>query len=270
VTAIATQWHDLPAAVRHAIEQHTGPVHHAEPHGEGLSTSLRLILHTPHGPVFAKGTGPQDDEARNWRLDTGAALTPHVQAIAPQLHWHIKHSGWNIAGYAYIPGRPWADQHPGSPDIPKMTATLAQLAAIPAPPQLDTTAADCWAHYADDPAPLHGNALIHRDLNPANFIITTERAWLVDWGWAVRGPAWLTPALLTLTLMEAGWDPATAENTAAALPAWHTATPRDLAAFATANARMWDHALTASPGWPRDFRAHIARQWADHRAALTP
>jgi thiamine kinase-like enzyme len=48
-------------------------------------------------------------------------------------------------------------------------------------------------------AALLAGSLVHRDLNPTNFIITPGRAWLADWGWAVRGPAWLTPALLVLT-----------------------------------------------------------------------
>ena len=42
-------WADLPAAVREGIEQHAGRVTGAEAHGEGVSTSVRLILRTQGG-----------------------------------------------------------------------------------------------------------------------------------------------------------------------------------------------------------------------------
>jgi hypothetical protein len=263
-----TQWDELPASVRSAIEEHTGPVKETEPGGEGLSTSLRLILRTGHGDVFAKGTGPRDDRSRTWRLNLGAALSPYVTAIAPPLLWQAIQDGWNITGYTYLPGRPWANQKPGSPDLPKMLAVLRELAALPAPEMLTVTAADCWGRHASDPAALAGNALAHRDPNPTNFVVTADRAWLVDWGWAVRGPAWLTPAMLVLSLMESGWEPGTAEQAITGLPAWDTAPPGAVREFASANARMWDEAA-AAPGWPRDFRASIARQWASHRATTT-
>jgi hypothetical protein len=28
---------------------------------------------------------------------------------------------------------------------------------------------------------------------------------------------------------------------------------------------MWDEVLADNPGWPRDWRAGIARAWAEHR-----
>lgn len=267
VTTGSVQWHELPAGVRAAIEEQAGPVSGSQPGGEGLSSSLRLILRTADGSVFAKGCGPGDGESRAWRLDLGARLAPHVGRIAPPLMWRVTEQGWDVLGFEYLPGRPWADQEPGSPDIPKMTAVLRELEVIPAPSVLTVTAADCWGRYADDPAVLDGDALAHRDPNPTNFVVDGDRAWLVDWGWAVRGPAWLTAAQLVLSLMEAGWEPAAAEDAVAVLPAWRAAPPRALAAFATANARMWDEAVAAAPGWPRDFRSGIARRWADWREA---
>jgi hypothetical protein len=268
VTDGTVQWDRLPAGVRGAIEQHTGPVRGTAPGGEGLSTSLRLILHTARGSVFAKGTGPGDDDSRVWRLETGAALSPYVAAIAPPLLWQVKQDGWNILGFGYLPGRPWADQKPGSPDIPKITAVLRELAAIPAPQILTVTAADCWGRYASDPSALAGDALVHRDPNPTNFVVDDDRAWMVDWGWAVRGPAWLTAAMLVLSLMESGWEADTAEQAAAPVPGWGTAPPRAVGVFAEANVRMWDEAVAAAPGWPRDFRADCARRWAGHRATV--
>jgi hypothetical protein len=242
-------------------------VEKTEPGGEGLSTSLRLILYTARGKVFTKGTGPHDDDSRVWRLETGAALSPYVATIAPPLRWQVKRGGWNIVGFEYLPGRPWANQKPGSPDLPKMIAVPCELAAIPAPEILTVTAADCWGRYASNPGALVGDALVHRDPNPTNFVVTDDRAWLVDWGWAVRGPVWLTAAMLVLSLMEAGWEADAAEQTVAPVPGWETAPPQAVSVFADANVRMWDEAVAAAPGWPRDFRADIARKWATYRRA---
>jgi hypothetical protein len=267
VTAGTVRWDGLPAGVRQAIEQHTGPVQATDPAGEGLSTSLRLVLRTSRGSVFVKGTGPHDDDSRAWRLATGAMLSPYVEAIAPPLLWRVRKAGWDILGFTHLAGRPWADQKPGSPDIPKITTTLTTLAAIPAPPCLTATAADCWGRYASDPGTLAGDALVHRDPNPTNFVVDDDRAWLVDWGWAVRGPAWLTAAALVLSLMEAGWQARAAERAVAPVPGWVTAPPPAVSVFADANARMWDEAVAATPGWPLDFRAGIARQWVTHRSA---
>ena len=268
MTAVTVPWHELPARLRAAIEAHAGPVTRSEPGGDGLSSSVRLILHTARGRVFAKGCGPDDGESRAWRLDLSARLSPHVARISPALLWRVAEDGWDVLGFEYLPGRPWADQKPGSPDIPKMLTILRELEGLPAPPTLEVTAADCWGRYADDPALLDGDALVHRDPNPTNFVVSADRAWLVDWGWAVRGPAWLTAAQLVLSMMESGWEPGAAEDALSALRAWCAAPARAVAAFATANVRMWDAAVTASPGWPHDFRAGVARAWAAHRAHL--
>jgi hypothetical protein len=257
----------LPAGVRSAIEERTGPVTVAEPGGEGLNSSLRLVLTTASGRVFAKGCSPDDGESRAWQLDMGAKLSPYVVKIAPALLWRVAEAGWDVVGFEYLPGRPWADHKPGSPDIPKIIAVLRELEAIPVPDLLDVTAINCWGRYTDDLAALRGDALVHRDMNPTNFVVSEDQAWLVDWGWAVRGPAWLTAAQLVLSLMEAGWEPDAAEKAVSDLPGWHAASSRALAVFATANARMWDEAVAAAPGWPRDFRAGIAHQWADWRTA---
>jgi hypothetical protein len=218
--------------------------------------------------VFAKGTGPGSDVHQAWKLDLAARMSPYVTAVSPPLLWRVRADGWDILGYPALPGRPWADQAPGSPDLDKMLAILRKLEAIPAPPEIELTAADCWGRYVTDLSALSGNHLGHRDLNPCNFVVSDERAWLVDWGWAVRGPAWLTAAHLVITLMEAEWEPGAAEQAAAALPAWRAANPRHVDVFAQATVAMWDESLANNPGWPRDWRAGIARQWAGYRAKL--
>jgi hypothetical protein len=110
--------------------------------------------------------------------------------------------------------------------------------------------------------------LVHQDMNPCNFVVSDDRAWLVDWGWAVRGPAWLTAAELVLSLLESGWETGAAEEAVSVLPAWQAADPRHVDVFARANVAVWDEVLAESPGWgPRDWRAAKARVWADYRSA---
>jgi hypothetical protein len=67
--------------------------------------------------------------------------------------------------------------------------------------------------------------LVRTGPNPANFIIDGDRAWLVDWGWAMSGPARNTAARLVLFLMEARWKPAGAGHALTAIPAWAKAPP---------------------------------------------
>ena len=195
------RWAALPAGVRAAVEGCAGPVLDDVPWGEGLGSSLRLSLRTASGEVFVKGAGPDDPVRRHRKLDAGAALTPYVGRIAPRLLWQVREGGWNIAGYERLPGRPWASYDRDSPDIAGMVGVLRELAAIPAPDVLTDTARDQWGRYAADPAVLDGDDLQHGDPNPANFVVDGARTWLVDWGWAVRGPGWLTAALLVLYLL---------------------------------------------------------------------
>jgi hypothetical protein len=259
-------WHELPAGVREAIEEHTGKVTGATASGEGMSTMVRLALHTASGDVFVKGTGPDSAHHQRERINLGAALAPYVTAISPPLLWHVHADGWNITGWPALPGRPWADQHPGSPDIPKMTGILAELATIPAPSLLTRTARDEWDRYTDDPEALNGDSLCHRDPNPTNFIIDGPRAWLVDWGWGCRGPAWLTSANLALSLIEAGWTASDARSALTSIPAWRDAPPDAVRTHADANLRMWDDAVRRAPTKARKFRRDAARTWADCHA----
>jgi hypothetical protein len=266
-------WDALPPALHAAIESRTGAIKGTSPAGEGLSTSVRLILHSESGDVFVKGTGPDSTDHQRKRLALGAALAPYVTAISPPLLFEAEADGWNVTGWPVLPGRPWADQKPDSPDIPKMAGLLRTLAEIPAPHVLTRTARDEWEPYTDDPGVFDGDRLCHRDPNPTNFVVDGDRAWMVDWGWATRGPAWMTAGLLGLSMMEAGWEPGEAEQALADVPAWRDAPPDAVNTLASANARMWDAAVEQAPTKVRKFRRDIARKWAAHReqtGALLP
>lgn len=258
-------WGELPGVLRDAVESRTGPVLGASAGGEGLSTSVRLVLRTAGGEVFVKGTGPGSTDHHRGRLALGADLAPYVAAVSPPLLWRVRAGGWDVTGWPVLPGRPWADQKPGSGDISKMTGLLAELAAIPAPDVLTGTARDQWGGYADDPGLLDGEALVHRDPNPTNFVVDGDRAWMVDFGWAVRGPAWMTSACLAVSMMEAGWSAADADGALRAVPAWRDADPRAVAEFSRAVLREWGQVMERGPVhevWR--FRAGVAQEWADY------
>lgn len=267
------RWDDIPRPVRDAIEEHTGPVRSSIPGGEGLSTSVRLLLDTQSGGVFVKGCGPLPDdpqlrriaEHQRRRLALGAELASFVTPISPPLLWEIRTGEWHVTGWPILPGRPMADLAPGSPDIPHVTGVLSTLSAIPAPDMLTATVQDEWGRWADHPGLLGGDMLVHSDQTPSNYVVSDDRAWLVDWGWSLRGPAWVTPALLVLALMEAGWEPADAETALEDVPGWREAPHRAVAEFARAEARQWAKASEAAPTNIRLARAAITRKWAAHR-----
>ncbi|MGH3280330.1 MAG: hypothetical protein ACRDNW_14500 [Trebonia sp.] len=266
----SAEWDSLPASLRTAIQARTGKVEGASPTGEGLSTSVRLILRTESGDVFIKGTGPDSTDHQRRRLALGAELAPHVTAVSPPLLWRVVQTdGWDITGWPALPGRPWADQKPGSEDIPKMTRLLTELSQIPAPGTLTDTARERLEHYSDDPSAFDGDAIVHRDPNPTNFVVDGDRAWMVDFGWAVRGPAWMTSANLIVSMMEAGWTAADADDALKAVPAWAGAPRHAVDEHARATVREWDHVTERGPVhevW--QFRTSVARAWAEYRAAI--
>jgi hypothetical protein len=126
-------WDALPPAVRAAIESRAGAVKETSPAGEGLSTSVRLILHSESGDVFVKGVGPGSTDHQRRRLALGADVAPYVEAVSPPLLWRVEADDWYITGWPALPGRPWADQKPDSRDIPKMARLLTELSAISCP-----------------------------------------------------------------------------------------------------------------------------------------
>jgi hypothetical protein len=266
----SADWDSLPPALRTAIQSRAGTITGTSPAGEGLSTSVRLILHTQTGDLFIKGTGPDSMDYQRDRLALSANLAPHLTAVSPPLLWRVQADGWDITGWPALPGRPWADLKPGSGDIQMITGLLTELSEIPAPDILTATTREHWAQYTDNPGALDGNAIVHRDPNPTNFVVDRHRAWMVDFGWAVRGPAWMTSANLIVSLMEAGWKPADADNALKAVPAWDSAPRHAVDEHARATVREWQHAMERGHThkmW--QLRASVSRTWASYRQNAT-
>lgn len=264
----SVEWEELPAGLRTEIESRTGPVLDASAAGEGLSTSFRLILHTAREDVFVKGTGPDSTKYQRRRLATGADLARRVAVVSPPLLWFTSWDSWLVTGWPALPGRPWADQKPDSADIPKMVRLLDKLASVPAPDLLRRTAREQWEGYADNPDLLDGDFIVHRDPNPTNFVVDGDRAWMVDFGWSVRGPAWMTAANLAVSMMEAGWEAPDADRALWGVRAWHQAPSAAVAEYSQAVVREWQHVMASGPVhevW--ELRAAAARTWADYWTA---
>lgn len=264
--ANSVSWGELPAAVRGAVQRHTGPVAGTSPGGKGMSTQVRLTLHTADGDVFIKGTGPDASGLTRDRLTLGAALAQHVTPLGPPLLWQAQADGWDITGWPALPGRP-ADLAPGSPDIPKATTLLADLGTLQAPDDVPIRSVrEDWGYFSDNPAHLDGTNLVHTDPHGGNFIVHDDRAWLLDWGWAMRGPAWISSARFILFLMEAGWKPADAEQAVARVPAWAEAPPTVITSEAASGVRSWERAVRRQPDNEGLRRwLGLAREWASHR-----
>jgi hypothetical protein len=266
-------WPGLPAELRRAIENHTGPVLDARPVTTGFGAELLAVLRTAGGEVFVKGM--RSGDPRMWAHEAEAVVVPRVPALAPRLLWRVESAAWDVLGFEYVPGRA-ADFSPGSPDLAAAAGALGLLAAVRAPAGLGTRAEDRWRRWLDqgaDAGVLGGDRLIHCDLNPFNFLIGEGEGEgegdvrLVDWGWSVRGAAWLTPCVWALSLMVEGHSPASAEDWARRLPAWDTAPAGAVTMFAAGICRQWEDAAREAPDAGRRHMAAVARRWVRHRYA---
>ncbi len=260
-------WCDLPTAARAAVHEHTGPFLTAADVSTGANSGVAVKAYTSTGPVFIKGI-PADHRQVKTQLRE-AAVNPFLPASAPELLWHTQGGGWDLLGFEMIEGF-IADFSPGSPDLPLVVTALAELADTPCPDIPLLNLPDRYAPYTDAPKLFAGNALLHTDMAPHNILIDTI-AHLIDWAWPTRGPAWTDPAVWAVRLIDGGHTPEQADHWAAQLPAFKTAPPRALVAFAEANARQWEEVQTQEPRsvW-KSRMAAAAAAWRDYQHGVSP
>ncbi|MGH3805870.1 MAG: aminoglycoside phosphotransferase [Pseudonocardiaceae bacterium] len=146
-----------------------------------------------------------------------------------------------------------------TPDLPKLRDALGRLGQLPCPDLPLKHAAQRWSTFSDSPGLFAGTALLHTELSPGNV------HHLVDWAWPTRGASWIDPACAVVWLIAFGHTPTDAETWAGQLPAWHTATPTHLAAFAQAQHTMWASIAEDHPDAWILRAAQGARRWAEHR-----
>lgn len=263
VTPIA--FDDLPGGIRAAIEAETGPILETETVASGLNSSLTARAHTANDTVFLKGL--RTDHRWVWTQQREADINPYVVPLAPSLLFHVIADGWDVLGFEVIAGH-HADYSPGSPDLSKVTDALRKLASLRCPDielrHAEQRLAAYVAHPADADA-FQGDGLLHTDWNNHNVLVVGDRAHLVDWAWATRGAPWLDPAHWIIWLIAAGHTPAGAEELAGRVPAWASAPPRAVDAFAHASANLWTEIAGADPdGWARRLLTST-RLWQQHR-----
>ncbi len=225
---------ELPGHVRDWVEGVLGaPVVRTQPAAGGYSPGVAEGLFASDGSaVFLKAGHPSRNpdspallrsELRTLRsMPSGLPIAELIDALDEGP------GGWVALVLEQVPGRqaplPWTNATIG--------AALASLADMrepltPAPPGQWDDAADVlrgmFGHWpelaagadldpwlaerryalaaaADDAlAELDGDTLVHLDLRADNLMLRTDgRLIVVDWAWAVRGPAWLDPVLLAI------------------------------------------------------------------------
>ncbi|MER5275412.1 aminoglycoside phosphotransferase [Streptomyces sp. NPDC002809] len=256
----------LPSGARTAIEAEIGSILRIEDVSAGLNSSLSALAHTADGVVFLKGL--RADHRWVWTQQREADINPYVTPLAPRLLFHVIAGGWDLLGFEAIDGH-HADYSPGSPDLPKVTGALRELASLPCP-ELELRLAEqrlaAYVNHPGDTDSFRGDALLHTDWNNHNVLVTEDRAYLVDWAWATRGAPWLDPAHWIIWLIAAGHTPSAAEESVALLPAWALAPPRAVDAFAHASANLWQEISGVTPdGWTKNL-LDATRIWQLHRS----
>ena len=203
-----------------------------------------------------------------------ALLFEVVDGAPPSLPWTgdvARHALAAVDAFARaatpcpVPGtRPAADLLAGE------LSTWRRLADDP-PPDLDPWEAGRLGWLADVPVRLAargglvGDTLVHLDLRADNLLVTPAGdVVLLDWAWAVRGPAWIDPVVLALDVAAHGdLDP---QSLVSDLPTVAAADPRDVTDLLLGMAGMWAAGTRrpAPPGLPT-LRAFERRF---HEAAL--
>jgi hypothetical protein len=268
-----TDWDELEAPVRLAIEAHTGRVHAVRSVDAGLNSQLAVVLEADAGWVFVKGL--RVDHPGVVRQGREAMINPYVHAVAPRLHWHEQAAGWDLLAFEYVDGARHADYRPGSPDLPRVISAMHELAAVGCPDVPVKQARQRWAAYVDrepDLDLLDGDALLHTDFNPLNILLGPDRVWIIDWAWPTRGAAFIEAACFLIRAMAAGHSASQAEALAARCPGWQAASSAAIDVFALASARLYNEIARDDPQPFKQWLASAARTWVSYRlgASIIP
>ncbi|WP_285689825.1 hypothetical protein [Actinoplanes sp. NBRC 103695] len=230
-----------------------------------MNSAIAATLHTTSGSYFVKALPTSHRWV--WTQQREADIAPYLRAVAPALVDHLVMDDWDLLIFEALDGH-HADYSPGSPDLPKILDLLNRISHTPTPDVELRDAAQRLADYTTHKADLEyftGGSLLHTDWNNTN-VIVGEQARIVDWGWATRGAPWLDAGYWIIWLIAAGHSPQAAEERAAHIQAWTSATPDAVTAFAAVNARLWaDIGADRPDSWTRALVTASA-QWQRHRS----
>ncbi|MFE9958355.1 phosphotransferase family protein [Micromonospora sp. NPDC005299] len=272
------------------------------PAGAGFTRGFAAVLTGPAGePVFVKAAAlAEQRHLVDWYAHEAAVLARLPAGLpVPRPRWALTEAGWYALALDAIDGHtprlPW---DPAELDA-ALTAYAEVAAALAAPPadlvalglpRLADLARDdilWWGEVAAgrEPAPglppwaplpelaalearLPGYAdaapgLAHGDLRVDNLLLDAAgRAWICDWNWICRGPAWFDLVSLLITGYASGLD---ADATFAGHPVSASA-PAD--ALDVTLAALSGYFLTSAAAGPSTASPHIRahQRWSGEQA----
>jgi len=260
--AVRTPWTELPRAVQQAARDQLGADYTATDVTGGAGSHTAAVLAASDRRVFVKGVRADAVEVED--LDAEERVSPYLPSCAPRVLWRLHVDGWHILASEAVTGG-IAEYEPGSPHLPLIVDALDQAGSTPAP-DIDLYTSwfrwGYWCEPSDEPL-FDGDRLLHTDPAATNFLVG-DRAWLVDWSWATRGPAWIDPALWAIRLIsDGGQTPEQAWEHASRVTAFRAAPRRGLAALAAAEATRWEECQAEGTGGIA-LVTKAAREWADY------
>ncbi|GGM89678.1 hypothetical protein GCM10010106_41390 [Thermopolyspora flexuosa] len=297
-SACVNAWARLPDEVRNAITHRFGPITDVTPMPTGLTAGTSVRLDTPRGLLFVKALPDDAASAPLYRRE--ARVSPALPDVvpSPQLRWGGHHAGWITLVFDHIEPARQVDIGPEAPDaaaVVDLVRLLGEaLAPNPAeglpsvadnvrflisradrllaarPDDLDGYAMLAAARAQLDEDGLGGDVLLHTDIHEGNLIAGADRLYLVDWGLAAVGAAWVEVALLIPRLILAGHSPEQAERLVEGIPAWKAAPPAAVNGLAAVWSLFREFVARYGPQPIRASRARAAaagRAWLKYRMA---
>ncbi len=240
-TAIRTDWTDVPAAVRSAIEHVVGAgVLEAETQSGGFShgVAARALL-TDGRRVFIKAIAADDELAQMYRCEARTSARLPDTIPTPSLHSSFDAEGWFAMVFDDVAGRhPRLGNHDERAAVLTTVETLRRLLTPSPIPGVPTFAEaygpelTAWQQYAEEgppadldewssrnlarlasleaswPGHVAGTTLLHTDLRPDNMLRRVDGSVVVvDWAWPCVGASWIDLAALVPSLVACGVDP---------------------------------------------------------------
>ncbi len=247
------------------MRPHTGQVADVRP-ARGFSSDLVAVVECENGTFFVKAVRNEGRRRVSIRCET--AINAFVQPISPPVLWQAENEEWIVLGFEALEGRR-ADFGSESDDLPVVVDLMNRIGALDLPQVAHRWHERRWDRFVADEAEtelFRGDALLHVDINPGNFLIGERAAWVVDWASCSRGAPFIDPAILALQLVASGHTPESAESWAAQCEAWADADPKAVDTFVAATALMYRTAAAQGPeeSWLTAM-AEAAEAWATHR-----
>lgn len=260
----------LAPALQALIHPHTGDIKDIRPAPRGYSSDFVAVVECANGPFFTKAVENEPGWRRN-AIICERTINPFVHLVSPSLRWQAENEDWIALGFEVVDGRQ-AVFDVGSDDLPAVVDLINRIGALDLPEAARRWQETRWDRYAthETEAELfRGDALLYVDINPANFIIGQQGAWVVDWADCSRGAAFIDPAILVLQLVSSGHSPESAESWAARCLAWADASTNAIDAFVAATTRMYQERARREADEPWfEAMAQAVESWASHRGIV--